>query len=213
MSDFVAVFNEQGLAALLGRLDRLRRDLEAIAKGRPEEGLDADFAMRLAAAGQLIAVLSFLDDSETLAPAVHQLLNALLTVDRGKAVQWLRPAKKRGKPPPSWDSVSEHASYAWFMNLLMERAGKSEEEAARFVVEHAQLRRRLKGSRADDWRVVANWRDRIKGGGATEEERIAYDATAELVTHPLNDQRDVEREAEKLLRDIKIHFSRGLNHP
>jgi hypothetical protein len=103
--------------------------------------------------------------------------------------------------------VSVHARCAWIMDFLMQKAKKSEEEAAHFVVEHSGLRTwlnsRSQQNSATDWRVVANWRDRIKSGSCTEEERIAFEATAEMVNLQLDTPRGAEREARKLLRAFK----------
>ena len=108
--------------------------------------------------------------------------------------------------------VAAHARYAWVMNFLMEKGGKGEEEAAKFVVEHGGLRRwlgnRSRANLANLWRVVANWRDWINGGSCTELERTFFDASVEIANFDLQSAKDVEREAKKLLRDLKIHFSR-----
>jgi hypothetical protein len=150
MPNLVAMIDQDGLISLIDRLARLWLELKKLDRGpsaiesAKRAGYDADSVTRLAAADQLNAVLSFLEDSEELAPELHQLLHALLDVERGRPVAWLQPAKKKGKPPPSFMDATAHARYAWVMDVLMEKGNKSEKEAANFVIEHGGLRRWLK---------------------------------------------------------------------
>jgi hypothetical protein len=183
MPNWVPIIDPDGLNILFNRLARLRQQLEEIAKerdkilvqqrsrkGKDEEDQENDinegFATRFAACHQLIAVLEFVEDSENLMPELHKLLMALLDLDSGRSVKWLRPAPKKGQPPPPAEEGSLHGRYAAIMDWLIKEGGKSKEEAAKFVVEHGGLRRRLEsGERArkafHPWETVANWRDRV----------------------------------------------------
>jgi hypothetical protein len=226
MSDIVAVIDQQGLALLIGRLDLLRQRLHKIYIDREEsfirkrnhtlkaeDDIDEGTLTRRMACSQLIAVLEFIEDSETLAPDLHKLLHALLDIERGQHVAWMEPKKRRGRPRPSYMDVTAHARYAWVMDFLIEKGNKGENEAAHFVVEYGGLRSWLKHrsqkNSAADLQVVKNWRDRIKGGSCTQEESIAFATTADLVGSQLDTPQDVEHEAKKLLRGIKIYFNGG----
>jgi hypothetical protein len=209
----VVTVTPEGLGVLFGRLARLQLSLEQIAVERDQLKVDnADLATWFAACRQLEAVLEFVEDSEELMPELHKLLYAIIDLREGLKVAWLEPfvkGRQRGQPK-GFETASIHARLAAGMNWLMEDGGKKKEEAARFVVEHGGLRRWLqhRGRANSDWKTVANWRDRIKVAPSAAE-RVAWDATYEIIDDRGRTGGDIEAKAKKLLRGIRIYF--GLN--
>jgi hypothetical protein len=179
-----ATTNSDWLLFLVNQFARLCDELKEAARTRDEiltertntndeyaeewNNIVEDSATRSAAISQLCAVLNFLEGGEHLAPELHKLLMALMDLQNGRTIEWLSPEPKRGQPPPLVKESFLHGRYAAVMDWLMKEGGKNKEEAARFVVEHGGIRRRIEANgrarrAAHAWKTVANWRDRATG--------------------------------------------------
>jgi hypothetical protein len=222
MSDqLVALIDPDGLAGLVGRLANFRRALEEIEALRNDlqtsKNPNDPNPTWFGACRQLIAVLEFVEDSKDLMPELHELLNALIDLENGREVVWLRPTRiVKKRPPLSFEESAIHARYAAIMDWLIAAGGKGKKEAAEFVVTHGGLRRWLEkhGRRpagenppALDWVIVANWRDRMKNGTATDAERTLFEGQYEILNAKTGG--GIEAIAKKALRQLKIYFSLG----
>jgi hypothetical protein len=231
MPKLIAIIDQDGLSSLVVRPGRLQQQLEEIATERDKiraqritqknkeekdqkDDIEDGFETQFAACHQLFAVLEFFEDSERLMPELHKLKWALLDLESGRRVKWLRPApqKKKGQPPPPAEEGALHGRYAAVMNWLMEEAGKSKEEAAEFVVKYGGIRNLMRDSpRAQKafhpWNTVANWRDRVIGSydPSRAAEHAGFEAMYEVIRERAFKGADagVEVGAKNLLRVLK----------
>jgi len=191
------------------RIEKLRRDL-ATARCRADNPREGDKPILLGLIGQLTALDEFVrsdPDCRDLVPELRTLLAALFDIDRGRAVNWLKPEAKPGAPPLDITTAMFHGWCAAVMEFLMCKADLTEEEAAEFVVKEGGLRRELpnRANAASAWRTVANWRQRVKGSPdpAREDEQVAYETILAGLCARANLAKNPRGLAREMLRSIK----------
>jgi hypothetical protein len=187
--------------------------ISAITRAHPEH--DPNFQTRWAAQMQLNAIIDFIEDDQNLArliPDLHRLQEAILDIENGRRVPpWLMPNKKeKGGQPPLKVTVSAlRGRYAAVMDFLMKRGKLGEIEAAKYVVRHGKPEPLMRG-KADAWKVVQDWRQKMIAGEAEGTiERDGFRFMWELIDRLGFGQPGAatRAEAKKLMRGLKTMAS------
>lgn len=171
---------------------------------------------RLAAALSLGAVCDLVHDlgwsDAGLDAHLLRLLDALRNLEDGTPSAMLAPAKPNGKPPVPDTIMGVRGRMAAVQDLLM-KAGRSEEEAATFVLravgrDFVDRLRWHDHKGAVGWKTVKRWRDAVTGSRAEPGSpawiaRSGFDTMTDIIVAAVSDGQEMDAVARKVLSALK----------